>query len=164
MTAPDLGPCQCEKTYRKFGFAGEHEHSDFEPYPCVESDCPCRAHQAPGTDAEPGQNQSQAPGEPQNQAPLLTIPAEINFAELRVTQTAQWLDQILAGIHETHPTPADHPPAVCALADLLEQAMPDHIDPFEALALNIRRLRATNISNTTGPRRALDTIRRKVRR
>lgn len=132
---PELGRCVCDA-----GADQLHEHSDFEPFAC--GDCDCPEHRPVETADSITLRGAQTPTEPQTQPPLLTIPAEINFAELRVTQTAQWLDQLADGIHETHPTPADHPPAVCALADLLEQAMPEHIDPFEALALAIRRIRA----------------------
>lgn len=153
MTAPELGPCRCNPA---------HEHSDFPPHACA--DCGCPEHRPVETADSITLRGAQTPTEPPAPPTLLTIPAEIKFAELRVAQTAQWLDQIIAGIHETHPTPADYPTAVCALADLLEQAWPDHIDPLDALALAIRRIRATNISAHTGPRRALETIRRKVRR
>lgn len=45
--ARPTGPCQCEVTYQSHGFPGPHQHEDAVPYPCTDSDCPCRKWQAP---------------------------------------------------------------------------------------------------------------------
>lgn len=150
MTAPDFGPCRCGPT---------HEHSDFEPYACA--DCGCGAHTAA---AIPGA-QSNADGQTPPSAgkrPHLTIPADLGFAQERVTQTAQWLDQVTAGIRETHPTAADDPLAVCALADALEQhGKTAGIDPWDVVSLLIRRQHAPSRLTRGILRRATDNIRRR---
>lgn len=162
MTAPNLGPCHCEVVYSD-GRGGRayvaHEHSDFAPYACA--DCGCEAHTAaaiPGAHSNADAQTTHGAGD---RTPV-TLPAELGFAQDRVTHTAEWLDTVTAGIRETHPTAADDPIAVCALADMLEQhGTAASIDPWDALALHIRRHTTTRGQLARGIlRRATDNLRR----
>lgn len=134
MPVNDHWRCVCS------GFGGpDHEHSDFEPFSCV--DCGCSRH----SDASGAEAESHA--EPPERAPAVTIPAALNFAQQRITETVSWLDETVAG----HPAPTepDEPLAVCAFADLLEQTWPPNLDPFDVIALCIRRLASEQ--TTEGP-------------
>lgn len=138
VTAPELGPCRC---------GPDHEHSDFDPYPCA--DCGCEAHQPAATAAG-------SPAEPSDR-PCLTIPAApFNFATQRVEHAAHYLDQILA----TNRCAADpdEPTAVCGLADLIEHNWPDGLDPLDVIALTTRRL--MDATNRTPTARVRGTLRR----
>ena len=165
MTAPDLGPCQCEVTYRENGFAYEHEHSDFEPHGCTFEDCPCRAWQAPRDGTETAENRAQinADGSTTGSAGVrkgVTLPADLGFARERVETVAAWLDEVTQTVRANGVSDAADPYAVCALADLLEEHTPEGIDPLDALALAIRR----QATRTTTAREAWESMRRKVRR
>lgn len=145
-----------------------HEHAEFEPYACADCDCP--GFRPAGTETEPAQNQAQINADSQT-APSagdrshLVIPASLDFATERVKQAAAWLDQITTGVRHsgtTNLSAANEPLAVCALADLIEQNWTDGLDPFDVLAIAIRRLAAT--PGESSARRFVDTIRRKVQR
>lgn len=130
MTAPDLGPCQCGPT---------HEHSDFEPHACVEADCACVAHRAPGAEPEAGDAADR------QASSSLIIPADaLNFAPQRAAQTAAWLDDITTQLDPTTAHRAVNDPiAICGLADTLEtQASRGQFDPFDVLALAVLKLAA----------------------
>ncbi|QBC86357.1 hypothetical protein [Mycobacterium avium] len=156
MTAPNLGPCVCDSIA---DFALPHEHSDFEPYPCAEPDCTCRAHQPPGDETEPAENQAQTAAAPRNQASL-TVPAgALEFAVQNATQAAAWIDGVLAWAGGSL-QPGDDPAAVCDFADALEALKPDDVDVYTALAVALRRLAATRRDSPA--RGFVAGIRRKV--
>lgn len=156
MSFPELSGCCCGL---------DHEHSDFDPHPCA--DCDCTAFRPGGRGAIAGA-ESNADGSerpPAGDRPHLTIPAELDFSAERIQTVAQWVDQTITGIRDsgtTNISAANEPLAICALADLLENNWPEDIDPYDAIALLMRRL-ATN--HARSPRQAaLDAIRRKVQR
>jgi hypothetical protein len=160
VTAPDLGPCQCEVNDARGGAIIDHEHSDFDPYPCAEPGCGCSAHRPARGGAETGENPAQAAPGPAER-PRLTIPADaLDFSRERVTDAATWLD---SWVHTRTAAPRepDDPLAVCAFADLLEQNWPEWLDPHDALAIAIRRLAATK---PTPKQRAMQAIRHIHRR
>lgn len=167
MTAPNPGPCVCDDVLiadETMIGTSQHEHAEFEPYACADCDCP--RFRPAGSQTETAQNQAQINADgserpPAGDRPHLVIPAELDFTQDRVTQTAEWLNQTLAGIRVNQDTPPDNPHVVCILADWLENHWPEHLDPYDALALTISRLKAQPDSTA---RRLVDTIRRKVQR
>ncbi len=169
MTTP-TGPCACDRDVWERGTRAvyqldaitpvvAHEHSDFEPFACVDCECP-GWRPPPAADQEAAETPSDAPDRVAA-ATALTVPDKLRFADERAARTVEWVDQLVIGLHETMPTEPDDPLAVCAVADMLEQAWPEDIDPLDAVALLIRRQAA--IRNTPA-HRALDAIRRKVQR
>lgn len=177
MTAPNQGPCVCdvEEMLRLGGEIrpeGEirvtkaHEHAEFEPYACA--DCDCEGFRPPGSHTEPAQNRAQINGDgqtppPAGDRPHLTIPAVLDFSHERIETVTQWVDQTITGIRDsgtTNLSAANEPIAVCALADLLETNWPEDIDPYDAIALLMRRL----ATNRTPRQAAIEAIRRKVQR
>lgn len=156
MSAPDLGRCRCS------GVDGpDHEHSDFEPFGCA--DCPCPSFQRVETRDSITIAGAESNAEPPTGLPVgdrtpLTIPAEMGFAQERVTQTALWLDEILGSIRDNMPGNPDEPLAVCALADMLEASWPDGIDPYDVIALAARRI--TDATKPTPRQRAREVVRR----
>ncbi len=169
MIAPNQGPCVCDDLYVIAAGAFPHEHAEFEPYACA--DCDCDGWRPPRNAGADSNAQPQNPpgegcdtsGAVSSRPAAVTIPAELDFSQERVTDTAQHLDQIITQIRGTFTDP-DDPLAVCALADILETNWPDHADPWVALVLATRRL--IDATNHARPRRAaaLDAIRRKVQR
>ncbi|OBI95568.1 hypothetical protein [Mycobacterium sp. 1465703.0] len=182
MTAPNLGPCRCEVVDQNVPFSAlpahakvntalglvlvDHEHSDFEPYPCAEPNCPCGEHRPvyrpPGDETEPGENRAQTAAAPRNRYSV-SIPADaLEFAGENVAQTAAWIDGVLAWLGWTggEARPLDDARTVCDFADALDAAKPEHIDTMTALALALRRLAAANRDNSA--RRFVAGIRRKL--
>lgn len=155
MTAPDLGPCLCEPE------GEQHEHSDFEPYACADCDCPRhRGRPWLGIERETAENRAQSPAAPPER-PKVTIPANgLDFGRERATQAAKLLDDMLDAHGTTGATAADDPIAVCGLADVLEERWPEGADPYDVLAVAIRRLAA----RPTTAVNMLAKMRRKVRR
>lgn len=144
MTAPDLGPCRC---------GPQHEHSDFEPYPCA--DCGCPEFQ-PLETADSLTVGAETPPEPPHR-PSLVIPADaLDFTRQRVAQTAQWVDGIVDGIRRIDSRDPDDPLAVCGLADMLEANPPEDVDYLDALALVLRR----EAARPSPAQRALAALRR----
>ncbi|OBK22544.1 hypothetical protein [Mycobacterium asiaticum] len=185
MTAPTDGrPCVCDDRLAGYTTTVEvstdgvnwtgapsmsgrrplHEHAEFEPYACA--DCNCERFWPAGTTPEPPETPPHSNGDEQTGGsegyrPHLVIPAQLDFAAERVQTAAQWLDQITTST-TANLAAANEPLAVCALADLIEQNWPDGLDPFDVLAIAIRRLAAT--PGDSSARRFVDTIRRKVQR
>ncbi|WP_019732128.1 hypothetical protein [Mycobacterium avium] len=156
MTAPDLGPCVCDSLA---DFALPHEHSDFDPYPCAEPGCPCPAFRPAYSKTEPAENQAQINGDARNRASVTIPTGALEFATHSVTQTAEWIDSVLAWAG-AGATPADDPTAVCDFADALDAIWPEAVDPKLALALTLRRLAATRRDSPA--RGFVAGIRRKV--
>ncbi|GAB4677608.1 hypothetical protein [Mycobacterium timonense] len=175
MTAPNLGPCWCEvidddRPASTLPGAARyhaglnvvyvpHEHSDFEPYPCAEFDCTCRAHQPPDADTEPAENQAKTAAAPRNHASLTVPRGALEFATQNATQAAAWIDGVLAWAG-SDTTRADDPAAVCDFADALEALKPEGVDVYTALAVALRRLAATRRDSPA--RGFVAGIRRKV--
>lgn len=140
MTPPDLGPCVCEFKPEIGGghVCVPHEHSDFPPHACAEPGCGCE------TWTEWGQNRAQSPADGQTGASvgdrcMLTIPANLDFATVRVRQARVWINMISENTHRFGSPGADpdDPIAVCDLADCIEQSGPE-FDPYDVLALLLR--------------------------
>lgn len=154
MTAPDLGPCLCEPE------GEQHEHSDFEPFACADCDCPHhRGRPWLGAELEPAENRAQLDGAGRNRASTTIPTGALDFATENVTQTAAWIDGVLAWAGGDA-TAADDPIAVCDFADALDAIWPEAVDPRIAVALVLRRLAATR--GDSSARRFVAGIRRKV--